>query len=138
MDHFNQVKSRRLARIVLLALVMGISSPAPGDSGLPFTAEENADGAKFVWYVLNRSDMRFDYLPADHFAESPNFRPVEHGLQKSGDVAWWPHMMAIYDSNFPKARELPDDVAIVTAQGPRSLTKLEEEMGPAIFYRYKK
>ncbi len=46
-------------------------------------------------------------------------------------------MMAIYDSNFPKARELPEDVAIVTARGPLSLTNLEQEMGPAIFYRYK-
>jgi hypothetical protein len=45
--------------------------------------------------------------------------------------------MATYDSNFPKARELPADVAIVTAKGPLSLTKLEQEMGPAVFYRYK-
>jgi len=135
MDHFNQVK--RFARAVLAAMVIGTSCTAFGDSGLPFSAEENADGAKFVWYVLNRSDMKFDYLPADHFTESPNFTPVEHGLQRSGDVAWWPHMMAIYDSNFPKARELPEDVAIVTAKGPLSLTRLEEQMGPAVFYRYK-
>ena len=47
-------------------------------------------------------------------------------------------MMAIYDPNFPRARELPPDVAIVTAHGPLSLTKLEEDMGPAVFYRYRK
>ncbi len=138
MNHFHQITYKRFARIVLLALAIGVASPALSDAGLPFSAEENADGAKFVWYVLNRSDMKFDYLPADHFAESPNFTPVEHGLQKSGDVAWWPQMMAIYDSNFPKARELPSDVAIVTANGPLSLTRLEQDMGPAIFYRYKK
>lgn len=86
-----------------------------------------------MWYVLNRSDMKFDYLPTEHFAESPNFRTVEHGLQKSGDVVWWPQMMAIYDFNFPKARELPSDVAIVTANGPLSLINLEQEMGSAIF-----
>ncbi len=122
MDHINQV--RRNARALLAAMFIGFSGMAFGDAGLPFTAEENADGAKFVWYVLNRSDMKFYYLPADHFTESPNFAPVEHGLQRSGDVAWWPHMMAIYDSNFPKARELPEDVAIVTAKGPLSLTRL--------------
>lgn len=138
MDHFIQFTRNRFARVVLLALAIGFSCPASGDAGLPFSAEENADGARFVWYVLSRSDMKFDYLPADHFAESPNFTPVEHGLQKSGDVAWWPQMMAIYDSNFPKARELPADVSIVTAKGPLSLTRLEQEMGPAIFYRYKK
>lgn len=77
--------------------------------------------------------MEFDYLPADHFPESPNFTVIDHGLQDTGDVAWWPLMMAIYDPNFSKARELPLDVAIVTAQGPLSLTKLEEKMGPAIF-----
>ena len=108
------------------------------DSNLPFTAQENADGARFVWYVLQRSGMEFDYLPADHFPESPNFTVIEHGLQDTGDVAWWPRMLAIYDPNFPKARELPPDVAIVTARGALSLTKLEEEMGPAIFYRYRK
>ncbi len=138
MDHFNQMKYARLARIVVAALAIGTTCLASGDSGLPFTPEENFDGAKFVWYVLNRSDMKFDYLPADRFAESPNFIPVEHGLQKGGDVAWWPGMMAIYDPDFPKARELPEDVAIVTARGPLSLTSLEQEMGPAIFYRYKK
>ena len=135
MDHFNQV--RHIACAVLAATAIGVSCPAFSDAGLPFTAEENVDGAKFVWYVLNRSDMKFDYLPADHFTESPNFTPVEHGLQRSGDVAWWPHMMAIYDSNFPKARELPEDVAIVTAKGPLSLTALEQQMGPAVFYRHK-
>ena len=111
---------------------------ANADSNLPFTAQENADGARFVWYVLQRSGMEFDYLPADHFPESSSFKVIEHGLQDAGDVAWWPRMMAIYDPNFPKARELPLDVAIVTARGPLSLTKLEEEMGPAVFYRYRK
>ena len=128
----------RLVRIWIIALVAFLPLSANADSGLPFTAEENADGARFVWYVLQRSGMEFDYLPADHFPESPNFRVIEHGLQDAGDVAWWPHLMAIYDPNFPKARELPLDVAIVTAKGPLSLSKLEEKMGPAIFYRYGK
>lgn len=133
MDHFQQMTFKRFARIVLLAPAIGVSCPALSDANLPFSAEENADGARFVWYVLNRSDMKFDSLPTEHFAESPNFRTVEHGLQKSGDVVWWPQMMAIYDFNFPKARELPSDVAIVTAKGPLSLTNLEQEMGSAIF-----
>ena len=122
----------------IFALLALLPLSAIADSGLPFTPEENADGARFVWYVLQRSSMEFDYLPADHFPESPNFAVIEHGLQDTGDVAWWPRMMAIYDPNFPKARELPLDVAIVTAHGPLSLTKLEEQMGPAVFYRYRK
>ena len=125
-------------RIWIIAFLAILPLSANADSGLPFTAEENADGARFVWYVLQRSGMEFDYLPADHFPESPSFRVIEHGLQDTGDVAWWPHLMAIYDPNFPKARELPLDVAIVTAKGPLSLTRLEEKMGPAIFYRYGK
>ncbi len=122
----------------IFALLALLPLSAIADSGLPFTPEENADGARFVWYVLQRSSMEFDYLPSDHFPESPNFAVIEHGLQDTGDVAWWPRMMAIYDPNFPKARELPLDVAIVTAHGPLSLTKLEERMGPAVFYRYRK
>ena len=122
----------------ILAILAVLPLSANADSGLPFTAEENADGARFVWYVLQRSGMEFDYLPADHFPESPYFTVIEHGLQDAGDVAWWPQLMAIYDPNFPKARELPLDIALVTAKGPLSLTKLEENMGPAIFYRYGK
>ena len=102
----------------IFALLALLPLSAIADSGLPFTPEENADGARFVWYVLQRSSMEFDYLPADHFPESPNFAVIEHGLQDTGDVAWWPRMMAIYDPNFPKARELPLDVAIVTALCP--------------------
>jgi hypothetical protein len=127
-----------LPSIWAVAFIAFLPLSASADSGLPFTAEENADGARFVWYVLQRSGMEFDYLPADHFPESPRFRAIEHGLQEAGDVAWWPNLIAIYDPNFPKARELPLDVAIVTAKGPLSLTKLEEKMGPAIFYRYEK
>jgi hypothetical protein len=135
-DHLHQMIARRIA-IAMLALAAAWS-PVWADSGLPFTPEENADGARFVWYVLGRSGMKFDYVPAGNFAESPDFTLVEHGLQDAGDVAWWPGMMAIYDPNFPRARELPDDVAIVTAKGPLSLTTLESERGPAVFYRYRK
>ena len=127
-----------LLRNLIIGFLALLPLSAIADSGLPFTPEENADGARFVWYVLQRSSMEFDYLPADHFPESPNFAVIEHGLQDNGDVAWWPRMMAIYDPNFPKARELPLDVAIVTAGGPLSLTRLEEKMGPATFYRYRK
>jgi hypothetical protein len=127
-----------LPRCWIFAFLAFLPLSTIADGNLPFTAQENADGARFVWYVLQRSGMEFDYLPADHFPESPNFTVIEHGLQDTGDVAWWPRMLAIYDPNFPKARELPLDVAIVTARGALSLTKLEEEMGPAIFYRYRK
>ena len=127
-----------LLRNLIIGFLALLPLSAIADSGLPFTPEENADGARFVWYVLQRSGMEFDYLPADHFPESPTFTVIEHGLQDTGDVAWWPCMMAIYDPNFPKARELPLDVAIVTAGGPLSLTRLEEKMGPATFYRYRK
>ncbi len=127
-----------ILRTWIVACLAFLPLSTNADGNLPFTAEENADGARFVWYVLQRSSMEFEYLPTDHFPESPRFTAIEHGLQDTGDVAWWPHMMAIYDPNFPKARELPLDVAIVTAKGPLSLTKLEEEMGPAVFYRYRK
>lgn len=127
-----------LLRNWIIAFLVFLPLSTNADSNLPFTAQENADGARFVWYVLQRSGMEFDYLPADDFPESPNFTVIEHGLQDTGDVAWWPRMMAIYDPNFPKARELPLDVAIVTARGALSLTRLEEEMGHAIFYRYRK
>lgn len=137
MGKFDQMIRGALCAL-LAALLAGLAPAQAADPGPAYPPEENADGSRFVWLVLKRSGMEFDYLPADHFAESPKFRPIEHGLQDTGDVAWWPHFMALYDPNFPKARGLPPDVAIVTAQGPRSLSKLEEELGPAVFYRYRK
>lgn len=72
MGCFDQIVKKTLSnRFFLLALLVLSTVHAIGDSNLPFTAEENADGARFVWYVLNRSDMKFDYLSADHFSESP-------------------------------------------------------------------
>jgi len=135
---FHRLSRLAFASALLLGLVLLAPHPASADSNLPFTAEENADGARFVWYVLKRSGMAFDYVPAASFQESPSFRPIEHGLQGTGDVAWWPQMMAIYDANFARARELPEDVSLVTASGPRSLKTMEEELGPARFYRYKR
>ena len=76
-----------LLRNWIIALLAFLPLCANADSGLPFTAEENADGARFVWYVLQRSGMEFEYLPADHFPESPNFAVIEHGVQDTGDVA---------------------------------------------------
>jgi hypothetical protein len=129
---------RRAAIALIVGLLAGWPQAWAAEANPPRQAEEDADGSRFVWLVLKRSGMEFDYLSADHFAESPKFRPIEHGMQDTGDVAWWPHFMAIYDPNFPRARELPADVAIITAQGPRSLAKLEEDLGPAVFYRYRK
>lgn len=130
MAAFNRVKH------AAVALLLACMTSAQAAESTP--ADDRADGSRFVWQVLKRSGMEFDYLTVDHFPESPKFHPIEHGLQESADVAWWPHFMAIYDPNFPRARELPLDVAIITESGPRSLAKLEEELGPAVFYRYRK
>lgn len=131
-------QARRAAATLLVGLLAGLGSVQAAESNPASAGEDAADGSRFVWQVLTRSGMAFDYLPVDHFSESPKFRPIEHGMQDTGDVAWWPHFMAIYDPNFPRARQLPLDVAIITEQGPRSLARLEEELGPAVFYRYRK
>ncbi len=115
-----------------LALMLGTVALASAPDGappaaLPFTAEEDADGARSVWFVLNRAGFPREYEPCQAIPKSEYYREVDD--PRPGDIIWWPKFMALYDPSAPAGQE------IVAAGGRRSLRKLEAKYGKPKFFR---
>lgn len=66
---------------------------------LPFTHEEDADGARFVWFTNCRAGFPYSYVPTADVPRSAAFVEVDSttpsGGPRPGDVAWWPTFMGI-------------------------------------------
>lgn len=126
-------KSARFGMILALsawALVVGSGFQAPSKT-FPFTAEEDADGARFVWFIFGQSGFSYEYLPAERFPTSKNFRPAPNNKPQAGDVAWWKEYVAIYAGD-----EAPEDADLLCASGRLSLKTLEKRFGTVKFYRF--
>ena len=120
----------RIKTILILFLsiifVSTINAQQPAKT-LPFTAEQDADGARFVWFVLNETGFPRPYEPCKDIPKSQYYREVSE--PRTGDIAWWPSFMATYDSR------QPPDSNILAARGFLSLKELESKLGPAKFFR---
>ena len=107
-------------------------APAAGLEGpgrrLRFTERGDPDGSRFVWFLLDRAGVPFEYLPAGEFPASPRWEPVPRERRLAGDVAWWKGFVALY-------RGEPPGGEVSTAAGPRRLEDLEAQRGPARFLR---
>lgn len=117
--------------LFVASTVLGSSAQAPLQT-FPFTAEENADGARFVWFVYNQTGFPFDYVPAKALPTSKNFQPAPENKPQVGDVAWWKEFVAIYAGD-----DAPRDANIVTAPKKVGLRELEKRYGPVMWYRYR-
>jgi hypothetical protein len=93
---------------------------------LPFTEEEDLDGAMYVWFILNQSGIRVPYASAAVFSKSPFFTRVDQ--PQNGDIAWWKGFTAIV--------ALKPGVVLRTATGELALKALEKKYGKAGWYRY--
>jgi hypothetical protein len=90
----------------------------------PFTREQNADGAKFIWFTFKLFGSVYDYVPAVLFPDHPRFRAITD--PRADDVAWWPQYVAlVYDSN-----------TVLTAEGTLLLRELTERLGTPRYFRY--
>ena len=94
-------------------------------TALPFTGEEDRDGAMYVWFILGRAGVRYPYIGADALPKSGLFSRVT--TPQEGDVAWWPGYVAIFRE---KERTL------FSARGEEQLASVEARRGAAIWYRY--
>lgn len=93
---------------------------------LPFTAEENRDGAMYVWFILDREGILFPYTKAAEFPRSPFFKRVPEPPQ-SADIAWWKGFVAIYRS---------EKGTLLSARGEFPLKSEEKKRGKAAWYRF--
>lgn len=128
-----------LRRSRLLLLLLALALPAASlaaEAQYPFTAEENRDGARFVWYVYQQAGMPYDYLPAAQLPTSPRLRTVTKDDPRMGDIVCWKSLAAIYDPEAPFRYNLSSDFRLVTATGVLSVPAMEQRFGPAIWLRY--
>lgn len=131
--------ARHIAVSLATALMLLLSVTAWGaEQALPFTAEEDCDGARYVWYYYKQADLPYDYVPASAFPQSSRFRPVVDDAPQPGDVAWWGEYMAVYDPSAPAQHNAPEEYNLRTAIGLFSLQELEKRFGRATWYRYEK
>lgn len=98
-----------------------------GERRLPFTRAENADGARYVWFVLGRAGFSYPYIHARDFPTSDQFTEVPADSARAGDVAWWPTFVAVYGGSV--------DRTLLTPDGPLSCDLLAKQRGPPRFFR---
>jgi hypothetical protein len=96
------------------------------DRVLPFSREENGDGARFVWFISRQAGFSYPYIACAGIPSSPSFREVPADSVRAGDVAWWPSYVALYD---PVTRMLR------RPEGAVLLVDWMLNLGPAKFYR---
>jgi tetratricopeptide (TPR) repeat protein len=98
---------------------------AKNQVSLPFVAEENRDGAMFVWFIFGQEWFEYPYAKAADFPRSPFFKEVQE--VKSGDIAWWKGFMAIFRG---------EKGMLLSARGELPLKTEEKKRGKARWFRY--
>ncbi|HTX54438.1 MAG TPA: hypothetical protein VMD08_13600 [Candidatus Baltobacteraceae bacterium] len=93
---------------------------------LPFSPEENTDGARFVWLIERHNGMPRPYVAASDFPSSSDFRQVEPDSARDGDVVWWPSLVGFFDAG---------GKSLVLLEGRQPLATFVQRLGPPRFYR---
>jgi hypothetical protein len=124
--------ARSLAAAVgfLLVTASQMAAQDPTADSLPFTAEENVDGARFVLLAHRRAGFDYEYVAAADFPTSDQFREIAPESARIGDVAWWTEYVAVFSGR--------DAAAVLTAEGPAALAVLTDRYGPPRFFRLRK
>ena len=126
----------------LLALGLGCSAPSVTTADdaqapeFPYTAAENADGARFVWFIYTQAGYPYEYLGADRLPQSPAFGVVASPSPIPGDVAWWKEFVAIGGEGPRDEHGRHGAPVLYTAGGVKSLAELEARFGRVRWYRY--
>ncbi len=115
-----------------LASALPMVAQGPGPT-LPFSADEDKDGARWVWFILGKAGFPYEYLPAKDLQTSPRFAPCQDQKPQAGDIAWWKEYAAIY-----AGPEAPPTANLITAPGRVSLQSLEKKYGPVKWLRAQK
>jgi hypothetical protein len=128
------MKTRAITLFAVLASLYLVSTQAvqavqAEDPPFPCTAEQDADGACFVWYITNiqGESFRRPYEPCKDIPKSSFYRKVTD--PQAGDVVWWPKFMALYDPSRGK------DSNVIAFGRALSRDELEKKYGKPQFFR---
>jgi len=128
-----------MKRALLLLFLMSLVTPSSADErAFPFTAQEDSDGARFVWFVYKQAGFYYDYLPAKDLPRSSRLKPAPGNRPQPGDIAWWKQFVAVYEPNAPQKFGVAEGKNLLTAPEVMSLHALEMKYGPAKWLRYDK
>lgn len=109
----------------IMAAPVPAQAQAQGNGALPFTADQNKDGARWVWLAYKHAGCPFRYLKANTYPKSKQFGEVS--VPQAGDIAWWPDFVSIYDAHAHR---------YINADGPVAEDLLNSQIGKPHFYRY--
>lgn len=118
----------KLFFVILLSLFSFSSIAQQEQKSLPFTKEQNQDGAKFVWFIYSQSGFNYEYVTTKELPKSEYFREVKK--PQPGDVAWWPDFMAI------TSVKQGQPVEIMAAGNEYTFQQLVKLYGKPHFYRF--
>ena len=93
---------------------------------LPFTQEENTDGARFVWLIERRNGFLRPYVPATDFPKSTDYRLIEPDSARDGDIVWWPSLVGFFGAGAK---------SVLLLEGEQPLASFVQCLGPPRFYR---
>lgn len=94
-------------------------------TSLPYTEDEDRDGAMFVWFALNQAGADYRYVKAKDIPTNRQFVKVSSPV--NGDVGWWRGYVAISQNG---------GKAIMTSKTRLSLASVEKKRGPVVWYRF--
>jgi hypothetical protein len=120
-----------LVGIMLVSTIVFAASPG---KTLPFTEEEDSDGARTVWFFFNVArigGLKHAYTPAKDIPKSKRWLELQPGtpLQIS-DMAWWPDAVALLQDK---------EKSIYIFKGQQMpLGELEKKFGKPSFRRFNK
>ena len=119
---------RHMLALSLLALAAARVAVAQDSTShkLPFSRAEDADGARFVAFVMVQAGLPSVYVAAKDFPSSGDYRQVPADSARDGDVAWWQDFVAIYAAS---------DQKLITPDGPLRVDSLTVQKGKPRFYR---
>ncbi len=117
--------------ITLLILVFTNALAAPGKT-LPFTAEDDHDGARTVWFLLNVSGItgvKHAYIQAKDIPTSNRWLKLKPNEKlQPMDMAWWPNAVAVLKD---KEKE-----TYIYKNKTLSLTELKKKFGKPTLRRF--
>ncbi len=98
---------------------------------LPFSREDDADGARYVWFTNCRAGLPYAYVKAKDIPQSRAFRELDPKLPgelpRGGDIVWWPTFVAVIETA---------DGPTVGPAGRLTLANLTRDLGqPPRFFR---
>ena len=91
---------------------------------LPFTANEDRDGAMYAWFMLGRAGLVYPFTKTRDLPKSPFFITVQE--PRPADIAWWKGFMALSQGRGK----------VSSAQGETTLQAMEKKRGKVTWYRF--